>query len=85
MSLDLPVEAKVKHFYRYSYVETCNGAFAKMYGYERWEDMVGKSQFQLHGGEEVPENIEIMKQFINSDYRLMQALSKEVDKEGNGI
>jgi PAS domain S-box-containing protein len=56
-----------------------------MYGYQKSEDLVGIKQSQLHGGENVPENIDIMKQFIKSGYRVKEVLSKEVDKEGNNI
>ena len=85
MSLELSEEEQIQYFYRYGSVATCNDAFAKMYGYNKAEELVGKKQSQLHGGDDVPENIEIMKQFINSDYRVMQALSKEVGKDGNEI
>jgi PAS domain S-box-containing protein len=85
MPLDLTIEEQIRHFYNYGYVATCNDAFAKMYGYHKSEELVGMKQSQLHGGENVPENIDIMRQFIQSGYRIMQALSKEVDKEGNEI
>jgi PAS domain S-box-containing protein len=85
MPLDLSLEEQIKHFYHYGFVGTCNDAFAKMYGYQKSEELVGKKQSQLHGGDDVPENIDIMKLFINSGYRVLQALSKEVDKEGNYI
>jgi len=85
MSLELSKEEQIQYFYRYGKVATCNDAFAKMYGYSKAEDLVGKKQSQLHGGDDVPENLEIMKKFINSDYRIMQALSKEVGKDGNEI
>jgi len=85
MSLSLSEEEQIKHFYRYGYVETCNDAFAKMYGYKTAEQLIGMSQLKLHGGDDVPENIEIMKKFIDSGYRMMQAVSKEVDKNGNEI
>jgi PAS domain S-box-containing protein len=85
MPLDLSQDEQINHFYRYGYVETCNDAFAKMYGYQKSEDLVGIKQSKLHGGENVPENIDIMKQFIKSGYRVKEVLSKEVDKEGNNI
>lgn len=85
MSLNLSVDEQIKYFYKYGYVKTCNDAFAKMYGYSKPEELTGMTQSQLHGSEDVPENIEILRKFINSDYRIMQSLSREVDKEGNEI
>ena len=85
MPLSLSVDEQIKYFYKYGYVKTCNDAFAKMYGYGTSEELLGMKLAQLHGGEDVPENIEVSRKFINSNYRIMQSLSKEVDKEGNEI
>ena len=85
MPLNLGVDEQIEYFYKYGYVETCNDAFAKMYGYNRAEELVGVKQSKLHGGNDVPENIEILQNFIKSNYRVMDSLSKEVDKEGNEI
>ena len=85
MPLNLGIDEQIEYFYKYGYVETCNDAFAKMYGYNRAEELVGKKQAQLHGGDDVPENIEFLQNYIKSDYRIMEAISKEIDKEGNEI
>ena len=85
MPISIPHEEQIKYFYHHGYVKTCNDAFAKMYGYNKAEDLVGIKQSQLHGGEDTPENIEIMNHFIDSGYRIMDSLSKEVDKDGNSI
>ena len=85
MPISLPVDEQIKYFYKYGYVKTCNDALAKMYGYSKSEELTGIKLSQLHGGEDVPENIEFMRKFINSDYRIMQSVSREVDKEGNEI
>ncbi|MCF8366160.1 MAG: PAS domain S-box protein [Bacteroidales bacterium] len=83
MPVSLPVEEQIKLLYHNGYIRTCNNAFAKMYGYQTAEEMVGTDQQTLHGGDDDPRNIELLRRFIASDYRIMNDITKEVDKDGN--
>jgi hypothetical protein len=37
-----PEEEQIEHFYRYCYLAECNDAMARMYGYERAEEVIGQ-------------------------------------------
>lgn len=82
ISIDLAPEEQIRQFYKYAYLAECNDAMAKMYGYERAEEIVGARL-----GDLLPQtdesNIEYLKAFIASGYRLENAESHEVDREGN--
>ena len=83
MSLELPIEEQIDQLYHNGYIRTCNDAFAKMYGFETGDDMVGADQITLHGSDNDPTNIELLRRFINSGYRVMNDITRETDKEGN--
>jgi PAS domain S-box-containing protein len=82
VSIDLPVDAQVEHFYKYGYLAECNDMMAQMYGLTRAEEVIGTRLEQL-----VPpsnsQNIDYLKAFIQSGYRLIDAESQEPDLEGN--
>jgi PAS domain S-box-containing protein len=54
-----------------------------MYGFETGEEMVGADQETLHGSDSDPANINLLRRFINSGYRIMNDVTKETDKDGN--
>jgi len=85
MPISLPVKEQINRLYHGGYVRTCNDAFAKMYGYQNGEEMVGKDQQTLHGSDNDPKNIALLRRFIKSDYRIMNDISKEIDKDGNSL
>lgn len=81
--VDLPEDEQIRQMYAHMYVAECNDTFARMYGYERAEDLVGKPFIELHGSPDVPENIEVLRAFIRNGYRVVDVETKEVDREGN--
>lgn len=85
MPVTIPPEKQVKNFYHQGYIRTCNDSFAKMYGYRRAQDMEGMDLKQLHGGDDIPENLAFLRKFIESGYRIRHEVSKEKDREGNTI
>jgi PAS domain S-box-containing protein len=80
--LNTPAKKQLKLFYKYAYLAECNDALAKMYGYTKSSDLVGArlGDFLI---ESDPKNIEYLKNFIASHYRLENAESHETDKDGN--
>ena len=82
LSVDLPVEEQIKHIYTYSYLAECNHAFARMYGFEKTEELTGKSLTDFHGSDNIPENIANVRKFITSGYRLVNSESLEKDRTG---
>ena len=79
---DLPEGEQIERFYRHGYLAECNDAMARMYGYERAEEIVGARLADLLPSS-IPENVEYLEAFVRSGYRMVDAESFEVDREGN--
>src|SRR5215204_3715334 len=79
---DLAPEEQVECFYRHGYLAECNDAMARMYGYTRAEEIVGARLDELLPSS-IPENVEYLRAFARSGYRLADAESQEVDRHGD--
>jgi PAS domain S-box-containing protein len=79
---DLPEDEQISRIYRCGYLAECNDAMARMYGYERAEELAGTRLSDLLPPS-VPENVEYLRDAIRSGYRLTDAESSETDREGN--
>jgi PAS domain S-box-containing protein len=75
-------EEQVECFYRHGYLAECNDAMARMYGYTRAEEIVGARLDELLPSS-IPENVEYLRAFARSSYRLTDAESQEVDRHSN--
>ena len=65
-----------------SYLAECNDAFARIYGFERASEMVGARLEQILN----PADARVREQmfhFIASDFRISEAESVHIDREGN--
>jgi PAS domain S-box-containing protein len=82
VSADLPEDEQVTLFYRHAYLAECNDVLARMYGFTRAEEIVG-TRLEALLPRSVPENVEYWRAFVRSGYRLTDAESEEVDREGN--
>src|SRR5215218_3278129 len=78
---DLPEGEQIELCYRHGYLAECNDAMARMYGFERAEDITGARLADFLVRED-PANVEYLRAFIRSGYRLTDAESVEVDREG---
>ncbi len=81
LPLDADEEEQFEHVYRHTYLAECNDAMARMYGYERAEELVGTRLGNLLPRSE-PENVEYLRAFMRSGYRLTDAESREFDRHG---
>ena len=79
---DLPEDEQIELFYRDGYLAECNDAAARMYGFERGEEMHGARLGDLLVRED-PDNVTYLRAFIRSGYRLTDAESVEIDRNGN--
>ena len=77
----LPEDEQLTLFYERCYLAECNDAAARMYGFERAEQMVGARLGDFLVRAE-PANVEYLRAFIRSGYKLADAESVEVDREG---
>ena len=79
---DLAPDEQVECFYRHGYLAECNDAMARMYGYGRAEEIVGARLGDLLPSS-IPENVQYLKDFVRSGYRLADTESQEVDRHGD--
>jgi PAS domain S-box-containing protein len=82
ISLELSEDEQIQHFYQYGYLGECNHVMAQMYGFSCAEELVGTRLGDFLVACD-PHNIEYLRSFIRSGYRLVDAESHEVDKYGN--
>jgi PAS domain S-box-containing protein len=82
ISIDLSEDEQVELFYEYGYLAECNDVMARMYGYREAAEIIGVRLGDLLV-RSAPENEAFLRAFIRSGYRLDDAESSELDKEGN--
>ncbi|QKQ76479.1 PAS domain S-box protein [Nostoc sp. TCL240-02] len=82
ISPDCPADEQIQHFYQYVYLAECNNVMAQMYGCSRTEEIINArlGDFLVPSD---PHNIAYLRNFIRSNYRLIDAESHEIDKQGN--
>ncbi len=83
MDINMPVEEQIKHLYEFSYMAECNEVQYHMYGFAKESQIIGKTLKELHGGDSIPENLSVVRKFIQSGYRVLQEETKEPDMDGN--
>jgi PAS domain S-box-containing protein len=81
VSIDLSEDEQIELCYQYGYLAECNDAMALMYGFHHAGEIVGArlADFLVREDEK---NVEYLRAFIRSGYRLTEAESHEVDREG---
>ncbi|HEX8409141.1 MAG TPA: ATP-binding protein [Thermoanaerobaculia bacterium] len=80
--VDLDADAQIDLFYEHGYLAECNDLMAQMYGFTSSADLVGARLGDLLVRDN-PENVEYLRAFIASGYRLLGVESREVDRDGN--
>jgi PAS domain S-box-containing protein len=78
---DLAPDEQIERFYRHGYLAECNDAMARMYGYARAEEIVGTRLDELLP-RAVQENVDYLRAFVRSGYRLTDVESQEFDQHG---
>jgi two-component system, cell cycle sensor histidine kinase and response regulator CckA len=81
VSVNLSEDEQVVAFFKESRLSDCNRVMAQMYGLSSAEEMVGARLSDLLVPSN-PANIDYLKAFIRSGYKLTDAESHEVDVEG---
>jgi hypothetical protein len=82
LDITLPEDEQVEHFYLYSVLAECNDAFARMYGFRSAADVVG-TRLVVFLPPSNQENVDYLRRFIRSGYRLEDAESHEIDRYGH--
>jgi PAS domain S-box-containing protein len=82
VSVKLSEDEQIDACYRHGYLAECNDAMAEMYGFSHAAEIVGARLGDLLVRDD-PRNVEFLRAFIRSGYRLAEAESHELDKDGN--
>jgi PAS domain S-box-containing protein len=82
VSVQLPEDEQIDQFYAYGFLAECNDAMAQMYGFQHASELVGARLGDLTPRAD-PNNLEFIRAFIRSGYRLTDAQSHELDRHGN--
>lgn len=81
IDIKLPVDEQIALFYRYGYLAEGNDAMARMHGYERADDIVGR-RFGDPGFATHPANTSAMRKLIANNYRLLDLQTQQFDVKG---
>jgi PAS domain S-box-containing protein len=81
LDITLPEDEQIEHLYLYSVLAECNDAFARMYGFRAAADVVG-TRLVVFLPPSNPENVNYLRSYIRSGYRLEDAESQEIDRYG---
>ena len=80
--INLSIEEQLEWGFKHAFIAECNDAMAQMYGYTRFEEVLGATlDIIFVPGEQ--RNIQFLIDFINNDYRLVDGETIERDHEGN--
>ena len=82
ISTEKPVDEQIESFYQKAFLAECNDMMAHTYGFSRAEDLLGMKLRDLLPLNE-PANMEYLRSFIQSGYRLVDGETVELDKYGN--
>lgn len=82
MPVSTPVDDMVNYCMSNAYIAECNDAFAKMYGFENAEKIMGMPLSTLLP-EHNPVNIGYLYKFFANNFKVSEELSYEYDKDGN--
>jgi len=81
--INLPIDKQIKLIYKHFYVKECNNKYANLYGYAKSADMIGLRLIDLHGGDNIKENIQSITEFLQSNYKILDSYTVETDKNNN--
>lgn len=82
VAIVLTEEEQIEHFYQYSYLAECNEVLAQMYGYACVPELLG-TRITNFFPKSIPANIEFLRAFVRSGYRLIDRELCEFDRQGN--
>lgn len=78
LSMDLPEDEQIEHFYKYTYVADCNDQAARIFGFARAEDLIG-ARLEVISSRSDPAFVERLRAGIRSGWQ-----SSEVERTFQG-
>jgi PAS domain S-box-containing protein len=82
LDLTLPIDEQIEHAYRHARLAELNDAMARMYGYERAEQLLG-APLELMLPRNDADAREYLRHVAESGYTIVDAESAEPDREGH--
>ncbi|MCI0412464.1 EAL domain-containing protein [bacterium] len=82
MPINLSEDAQIEYAYLKGVLAECNDQMAKMYGYDHAAEISGARLADLFVTDD-ERNLQILRAFIRSGYRLSDMESHELDRDGN--
>lgn len=80
--ISLPIEEQIHKLMYESSVGECNEIFARMYGFQSTDEILGKSLIELYGGNLNELNTQTNREFILNNYRIDNSITLEYTKDG---
>ncbi|MGB7623609.1 MAG: PAS domain S-box protein [Terriglobia bacterium] len=78
----LPIDEQIELFFQNGYLAECNDVMAQLYGFSAAQEMIGTRIGDLLPRSD-ERNVETLRQFIRSGYRLSEAETLELTREGD--
>lgn len=82
ISIDTPLEEMMAYCYNNAWIAECNDAFAKMYGFEDAQQVIGLALNAIMPDTENA-NMGIFRKFFNNGFKVSREITHEKDREGN--
>lgn len=83
--IDLPIEEQVRRLATDGFIAIANDAQARMYGYERGEQLIGLRAIDLYQSLDNEANNSFLCSMVQNGYRIVDAVSEEFDRQGNPV
>src|SRR5215510_14899295 len=80
--ITLPEDEQIEMLYKFAYLAECNDATARMYGYDKAEQIIGMRLGDLLAKSQ-PQNIAFLRNFKRGGYRLTDVETCSIDRHGN--
>lgn len=84
MPITTPADELVAYCISNAYLAECNDAFAKMYGFESADSIIGIPMSKLMPVDD-PVNLAYFNKFFTNNFKVEEELSYEFDKDGNEL
>ncbi|MEW6208441.1 MAG: PAS domain S-box protein [Acidobacteriota bacterium] len=82
IAVDLPAREQAELFLKRAYLAECNEAFARMYGYDSADPLIGRRLSDFWAAPE-EEQIRWATEWVQAGHRLIDLETREQDREGN--
>ncbi len=80
-----PEDELIRQMYERGSIGECNDMYAQMYGHGCAAEMTGARLEDLHGGADVADNVEAIREFIRESFRHVNVETIEVGSDGQTV